>query len=320
MKKVFSDSHHQALTTSLKLLFSKRLGWEIRFPSGMAWWPDFWAIQPFEVTAKQYLERETEGELGISLEEFKNTKFDLIIASVPQHVDKFIKLRDLYQPQAKLCFQVGNAWSFDTSFPIKNILASAKIPKLNGFNVCEYHQEFSLETFHYAPSNNTRKVYSFINCLGSVDLYRLDFYLFLRLEELLSEYEFRSYGGQNRDGAIAPESAVAEKIREADWGWHMKSGADGYGFVIHQWMAVGRPVIVNYDEYKNKLAGPLLIPDETCIAVSKNDSMETVMEKIRNITPEKHAWMCQRANEQFNNIVNFDQEEIAIRSFLSRLI
>ena len=32
-------------------------------------------------------------------------------------------------------------------------------------------------------------------------------------------------------------------------------------------MAVGRPLIVNYEEYKNKLAGQKLIPDQTCISI-----------------------------------------------------
>lgn len=313
--KIFADRHHAGLTNSLLLLFQDRLGYQVFFQKGMEWHPEFWDLQPFEVTARQYLERELEGLPGITLEDFKKTQFDLLLCSVPQHVPMWLKLQQLYQPQAKLCFQVGNMWSFDSSFPIKNILASAKIPKLNGFNQVEYHQNFDTTIFHSVPAGQTGQISAFINCLGIVDLYRPDWDLFLRLESLLPEYQFKSFGGQCRDGAVAPESEVAKKMQEADFIFHCKTAGDGFGHTIHQAAASGRPIITRYSDYAGKLAEPLIIPGLTAITIDGN-SPENIAANIRN-------WQIdtgEMIRDNFEAVVNFNQEEIAIRNFLDQLL
>lgn len=325
------------------MLFEDRLGHELYFPIGMEWYPDFWDIQPFKETAQQFLQpnsqpypptpstskvlAEAEGIFsiesfegtpptkGLEFERFKKEKFDIIIASVPQHVDKFIKLRDLYQPQAKLIFQVGNAWAFDMSFPIKNILAAAKIPDLPGFNTCEYHEEFDTKVFHYEPAENTRKVYSFVNCLNSVDLYSRDWALFLRLEELLPEWEFKSFGGLCRDGAIGNIQEVANKMREATFIFHCKTQGDGMGLSIHQAAAVGRPLVTRASDYKGKLAEPLIVDAMTALGVDGRTPEEIA--EIIKIDAVKTMGL--NIHRKFKEIVNFDDEEQQIRAFLEKL-
>lgn len=315
--RILSDTHHQGLTESLKLLFSKRLGWELRFPAGMEWYPDFWNVYPHESTAIQYLERETEGAMGISLEEFKNTKFDVLLCSIPQHVPIWLKLKDLFQPEVKLIFQVGNVWAFDNSFPIKNILASAIIPDLPGFNTCTYHEEFDLNIFHYESPRSEKKIYNFVNCLGAVDLYKEDWELFLELERLIPDWEFRSYGGQNRDGWCNGPQEVAEKMREATFIFNVKKNGDGFGFTIHEAAAVGRPIITRASDYKGKLAEPLIHP-ATGILI---DGLEP--EEIAN-TIEYNYYERQNFSSEiykaFKENVDFDKEEIKIRRFLDNLL
>lgn len=317
--RILADRHHSGLTDSLVLLFQRRLGWEIFFQKSMDWYPEFWDLQPFRETAIQYLERELEGLPGITLEEFKNTKFDVLLCSVPQHVNMWIKLRDLYQPEAKLIMQVGNAWTFDNSFPIKNIMASAKIEQPEGFNVQEYHQEIPLNVFYYQEVRNTKKIYSFTNCLNTVDLYKDDWRLFLELEKLMPTWEFKSFGGQCRDSALAPTSVVADKIREATWIFNSKKFADGFGHVIHSAMAIGRPLIVNYSDYKDKLAGTKLTPGANCINVDDKSALQISEEIIRCSEPTLLTGMGLNIYNKFKEQVNYDQEELQIRGFLSNL-
>lgn len=319
--KILADRHHQGLTESLILLFQKRLGWEIYFQKGMEWYPEFWDLQPFKDTATQYLERELEGLPGITLEEFNNTTFDVLLCSVPQHVGMWLKLKELYQPQAKLIFQVGNMWTFDNNFPIKNILASAKVYPYIGFNVCEYHQEFDLEIFHFEPVKKEKKIYSFINCLNTVDLYKRDWELFLELEKLMPDWEFKSFGGQCRDGAIWDRKELADKMREATFIYQVKNQGDGYGHNIFSSAAVGRPLIVRASDYANKLA-ECLIDGTTSITID-HFTPPTVANVIRTswdtdtFTPEIRG---KNIYDKFKANVNFDVEAIKIDEFLTNLI
>lgn len=341
--KIFSDKHQQGLTNSLRILFEDRLGGEIYFPIGMDWYPEFWDVQPFKETAQQFLTPNsqpyphtpsvsktldsaegihlvesfdgTPPTKGLEFERFKKEKFDLIIASIPQHVHKFLRLRDLYQPQAKLIFQIGNAWEFDSSFPIRNLLASAKIPLLPGFNQVEYHEEFPLDVFRYEPVKNNRKVYSFINCLNSVDLYRPDWELFLQLEKLLPDWEFKSFGGLCRDGSLGNIQDVADKMREATFIFHCKTQGDGMGLSIHQAAAVGRPLITRASDYRGKLAEPLIVDAGTAVTVD-GQSPEKIAEIIKVDAVET---MGLNIHRKFKEVVDFDAEEQKIREFLDRL-
>lgn len=317
--KILADRHHQGLTESLILLFGKRLGWEIFFQAGLEWYKEgFWNIYPHPSTAEQYLERELEGLPGITLEDFKNTKFDVLLCSIPEHVNIFLKLRDLYQPQAKLIFHVGNMWALDHYFPIKNILASAKMGILQAvvdFNILEYHQEFDLDIFHYKKVDNQKKVYSFINCLNTEELYKGDWELFLELEKLMPDWEFRSFGGQCRDGAIWDRKELADKMREATFIYQVKKNGDGYGHNVFAAAAIGRPLITRISDYKGKLAETLMRSRMTITIDYK-----TPPEIAEFISLAQAEIMGENIYTRFKEVVNFDEEEVLIRGFLDKLI
>src|SRR4029079_9108237 len=72
---------------------------------------------------------------------------------------------------------------------------------------------------------------------------------------------FGAYGSVPEDeyacGNIDHGAAVGAAMRNSHVAWHTKQGSDGFGHVIHDWFAVGRPVVGHEWYYKNQLAGPL---------------------------------------------------------------
>ena len=323
--RILSDRHHMGLTESLRLLFEKRLGHELYFQKGLEWYPDFWNVYPHIDTAKQYLERELEGVRGITLEELKNTQFDILIASIPQHIEPFKKLISLYQPQAKLIYQIGNMWDIDPN-SVKNVMASANVDIPANINGIIYHQEFDLDIFHYEPPKEGKKIYSFINCLNTVDIYKKDWELFLELERLMPDWEFKSFGGQTRNGAITNQEELANKMREATLIFHSKNKGDGFGHVIHNAAAIGRPLITRFSDYEGKLAGSLLQGIGPTSIFVDNKTPEQITKDINRIYEFTNGDgygindMSNNIYQSFKQNVNFDQEEIAIRRFVENLI
>ena len=345
---VLADKHHQSLSHSLKMLFEDRLGHELYFPIGMSWFTEgYWALNNLEDTAKQYLEigntpkdgtmKLSDGKLvgdvyqiqdyhhysiqkGITLDTFKKLKFDILIASVPAHIKPFKELIARYQPQAKLIFQMGNHFSevddLLRSGEIKNLMASTIPFPTYGANAVFYHQEFDLNVFKPSGKPVEKMITSFINVLnenGGMQNY-------YSLKSIMPEYQFFSYGGQCDDGSVVGIDNMARIMGESAFGFMCKSGGDGFGHNLHNFFAVGTPVIINYSEYKDKLGGLLTIPDETCIIAEISDDMNTVAEKIRSISPSKYEWMRQRTFARFQEVVNFSKEQKDIEKFLERLI
>jgi hypothetical protein len=344
--KVFTDFHHEGLLHSLILLFEKRLGFELYRPVGMEWYQEgYWHVFPHIDTAKQYLEVAsipTDGSIplnepsgnedgifliedkrtgyfhrGMTFDRFKQEKFDIIIASLPQHIEPFKKLISLYQPQAKLIFQIGNAWNIPENADIKNVLASANIPNHPNIpNFVTYHQEFDLDTFSFStPDIMSKKIYSFINCLNTVEIYKRDWELFLELERLLPGWEFKSYGGQCRDGSLKTNEELAEKMQEAAFIFQVKSQGDGYGHIIHNAAAIGRALITRASDYQGKLAQPL-IDESTSILVDSLTPEQIAHEiKIQGYPGVRGVHI----NQKFKKVVNFGNEEQEIRRFLQNL-
>lgn len=344
---ILSDFHHAGLYNSLLMLFEGRLGGEVYRPIGMEWYEQgFWNVYPHIDTAKQYLSLDQlympvdgapplnqivkdedgvyhchdidshETNKAISLDKFKEMQFDILIASIPQHIEPFQRLIQLYQPQAKLIFQIGNAWNVPQGIGVKNVMASAIVPNVpQGVNFVSYHQEFDTKVFSPSPIPTTKKIYSFVNCLGIADLFKPDWELFLELERLMPDWEFKSFGGQCRDGAIRGDEAIANKMREATFIFHCKTGGDGYGHVIHTAAAVGRPLITRAADYQGKLAEPL-IGDAITSLIVDGRSPSDIAEIIRIDAVETMGFNISR---KFKQVVDFNKEEQEIRTFLDRL-
>ncbi len=335
---ILADYHHQGLWHSLESLFEKRLGGQLYRPVGMEWFPQYWRIAaPYgddPRTATQYLSLKGnmplgdyyfyDGGKGLTFEQFKALEIDLLIASIPEHLPVYTQLIKEYQPKAKLIFQIGNEFP-DIDFSLaKNILSSTQpFPVPAGINAVFYHQEFELYIYHPSDQKPDRFVRSFVHCLsqgdGQGNLFRSDWKDFVDLEDQLPEYKFEAYGAACRDGCIHEQEKIAEMMRESKYGFNLKTGGDGFGHTIHAWFAVGRPVIVRRHQYENKLAGQLMVDGATCIDLDKGNPEENV-KRLRSISPEQYAKLCQNAYDRFKQIVDFDKEEIEIRKFIERLV
>lgn len=329
--KVFTDFHHQSLFNSLIMLFEGRLGYEIYRPIGMEWFEkNYWRINGLRATAEQFLQFGAVPNDGtpplnesprrtITFEEFKDTPFDILVASIPQHVDPFKELILKFQPQAKLIYQIGNQWQVNPK-EVKNVMASAKVLIPQTVNGVIYHQEFDTNIFRHEPPQMQKKIYSFVNCLNTADLFKPDWELFCQLEALMPDWEFKSFGGQCRDGWCNGDEELANKMREAAFIFHCKTGGDGYGHVIHNAASVGRPLITRQQDYFDKLAQPL-IEQASNIRVD-NKTAAQIAEEIDNLYNDVNLYkkVCETVNTAFKRNVNFDREEQQIRKFLDNLV
>lgn len=360
MYNVFTDFHHASLLQSFILLFEKRLGGKVYRPIGTEWFENgFWKIYDHPATVAQFLGiggatpdgtpplNEVDsvgariGENGkrisiynchdidsdgvnkaITYEGFMNMKFDIVIASIPAHVEPFARLCELHPNKPKLIYQIGNQWNFDGSLPVKNIMSSATVNGVtSGLNVIQYHQEFDLDIFwpdtrvYHGPN-----IYSFVNCFNVEQMFAYDWTLFQEVERLMPNWTFRSYGGQCRDGAAHGAQQLADKMRESLFIWHTKKHGDGYGHVLFNSAAVGRPIITKKSDYAGKLGEDLMIDGKTCINID-GLSPGDIVEKIKHYSdPRLYEYMRAMVVENFREHVNFDREEQELRQFLNNLL
>jgi len=323
--KILADLHHHDLYHSLQILFEKRMGWEIYRPIGIEWYKeDFWAVHPHVDTAKQYLcnvptkdglviipwpaHLDRIDHRGITLPVFKDTRFDIILSSMPQHFERFQKLRDKYQPHAKHIFQAGNNWG---KIPAENLLTSAKgcFSSQNGANIIYYHQEFSLDAYLPVQCKDVRSIMNLQHYSSSIgDLEQL--------EKELPGWEVFYHGAGCRDKPLSSREK-RKKIREIGFIWHVKKEDEGYGYNIHQSFACGTPMVVGYKYQQNFTAGDLYQPGVTIIDFLTLGIKGTAR-MLENAANDYQTWSDAVYNS-FTRVVNFDQEEIRIREFLSNL-
>lgn len=348
---VFTDMHHAGLLNSLIMLFEGRLGGSLYRPIGTKWHKQgYWQIFPHPATVQQYLTlaqgyKPVNGSpplneianiedgvyycqdiisgyynKAITFEKFCEMPIDIVIASVPQHIRPFSDLIKRYKPRAKLIYQIGNNWSIEAGLA-PNIMASAVI---NGIplhiNHIQYHQEFSTDIFRYKPPVNTKNIFSFINCFNTERYFAQDWALFLKLEQMMPDWNFKSFGGQCRDGTAKGDKGVAEKMHEARFVAQLKKNGDGYGIIVHNTGAIGRPMIVKKQYYAGKLGEQLMIDGETCIAIDDLSPSQIVDKILYYNDDDRYAEMNRRIYKNFRNICDFGREESELRRFIENLI
>ena len=135
----------------------------------------------------------------------------------------------------------------------------------------------------------------------------------------MPEFRFLSYGIGCDNGIITGTQNIANIMNQSYFGLMLKTGGDGFGHIIYDWYACGKPVIVNGNDYADKLANELLIDGETCIDADKH-SLSEIVEMVRKMTPLKYEWMCQQAQQIFKDKVNYSEELEKIKLFLDRLV
>ena len=347
---VFADWHHGSLYYSLHLLFEKRLGWNLFRPIGYDWFKrGFWRYSRKPSVVKQYLETPDRDEQvvymwtqwsgekprledgvylismlegsdtyvhkAITFEKFLQLDFDFVIASVYQHEKPFHELIQKHKKDAVLIRQMGNPNEVYDINICRNILNSTTAQVPQNINHVNYHQEFSLHDFRYETPTNHKTIKNFVNALPTT----IDAPLWSEYEEAMPEFMWRMHGLIGRNGFL-PEQDKAKAMCEASFIWHLKSQGDGYGFVVHQAVACGRPLIVKKHYYAGQFADPLLEDSVTCIDLDLGNKQENV-EKIRFFSkPENHLELCENAYRRFKENVDFDKEFLEIKKFLDRSV
>ena len=115
--------------------------------------------------------------------------------------------------------------------------------------------------------------------------------------------------------------AVLNAMRASDVAWHTKQWSDGFGHVIHDWFAVGRPVVGHEWYYKNQLAGPLWQEGVTSFDLTDKspDEVAGIIDRLYN-DPDLRLRMGENAAKRFREVVDFDKEEQAIRRMFEAVL
>lgn len=260
---------------------------------------------------------------AITFDGFMSIDIDIVIASIPDHVEPFKKLCAMHPNKPKLIFQIGNAWTSEAA-SAPNIMASALIDGIpEGINFISYHQEFDTKLFcptTIHDENPPKNIYSFVNCFSASDYFKMDWDVFTAIESRMPDWNFKSHGGQCRDGAVGPAPVLAQTMQDARFIWHVKQGGDGYGHVIHNAFAVGKPPIVKKQYYQGKMAEKLMIDGVTCITIDGLDNDQIIDKILYYNDPVRYAQMAVSAFTTFTRLVDFDEEQKKIELFLEKLL
>lgn len=335
--KVLVDRHHHALFYSLQLLFEDRLGGTVYTPIGQDWWEQgFWRFGEGygdDRLARQFLNMDNPGEwtlsmfgdlyrgkdnhhpereiYGVTLEQARQIRWDYVVATVQDNQAGFKRFAD--ETGAQYVLQAGNTnqhidWSLD---PL--VIATNEMP-IRGKGV-RVHQEIDRQTFRYRPpSPALNSIRSFVNCFDSTPCSQR----FAEARDLLPEFTFGNHGIDGPDGNMETVATIADHMASSAFGWHDKIQGDGFGHVIHDWAAVGRPLIGHGSHYRGLMAEPFWQDLVTCIDLDRH-TVEEAAVLVREIVadPAKHEAMCKAIRAEFDKI-DWDAEAEQIRSLLTR--
>lgn len=338
--KILTDFHHSSLFSSYLYTLESRLGHECYRQIGRDWFDKgFWKINRQEDTIAQYLgtygyqpndgtpslnntlwvqdgiyysRDPNTGQIhkAITFDKFMEMDFDVVIASIPDHIEPFKKLAQM--KNAKFLFQVGNEFPFDYD-SVPNLMASIMPRSLKTHHIF-YHQEFDTSLFNYEKPKKSKEIHNYMNVLHN---YPESYEFFLELEKCMPEYTFKMFGSQNRDGVITGVDNLSKSMKKARWVYHYKPGGDGYGHVCFNTLAVGRPMIVNKRHYEGKLFGTMI--DDKSSVIMDGLTPDQLADIIRN-KEELNEELGKESFRRFKENVDFEKEAKDIQNFLENLV
>ena len=355
MTRLLIDYHHSDLFESYQLTFGDRFGWEVVAPFGMEWFDEgIWQFERkwhFDAVARQYLvgiwgdaQPDANGIVevpdkthpgrtlrGITLAAAQDARWDYVISSLP---DNDVGLHGLARlTGANFGIQLGNVGQQSAWNLADFALCSTTLPFTPIVPHVIYRQEFSLSDFRFTlpprgegPNAISRDftVASFVQCLPENPLAYRQFLDYARTDESFGWGVFGAYGSHPEDelarGNLDSTPRVAMAMRGTDVIWHTKEWSDGYGHVIHNAFAVGRPVFGIEPYYADKLAGPLWVDGETSIDISRRDKAEVlgILRRLRD-DEDEHVRMCEAAARRFREVVDFDEDARNVRALMERV-
>lgn len=344
--RVLADYHHHDLWESLELL-AERLGWTLLRPIGMDWFDEgYWNHERKwhgDAIARQYLEpwgSDLDGQRYdvshgrwqtlVTLEQARALAPDVVISTLAHNHEGMARFAS--EVGATFGLQIGNV-RFSHIDMAEDRWDLAAFGLVSGFLPVEppkphvvYHQEFSLDDFAPAPPprGDRLRVASFVQCYPESPTYPA----WCETAPAVPEFDWRVYGAYG--GAPIDEWAagnldrcadVAAAMRASDVAWHAKAWSDGYGHVLHNWHAVGRPMLGIWDYYRDQMGGALLVEGETFwdIGHRTRDEVVTLLRRFAQ-DGDFHRRACEASAARFREVVNFDEEEQAIRSLFAQVL
>jgi hypothetical protein len=321
LANVLIDKHHADLFHAMQILFEDRLGHTVYTPIGPEWWTEgYWQFgkgygddrlaQQFLVSPQGAVDPHHPGRLirYITLGLARQMDWAYVVATVQDNQHGFHRFAR--ERGARYVLQVGNTnqavdWGLD---PLA--IVSSEVP-IQGKGVI-IHQPMD-PVFAYRKPVKSRTIRSFVNCFNSTPC--ID--PFVKVGQFLLDFTFYTHGIDGSDGDVQPVSVIADYMAQSLFGWHDKVQGDGFGHVIHDWAAVGRPLIGHASHYQGLMAQPFWQDLETCIDLDKH-SLPEVAELIREIAakPARHKAMCLNIRAEFDRI-DWDAEAEAVRELLS---
>jgi hypothetical protein len=317
---VLVDKHHADLFHSLQILFEDKLGHLVFTPIGHDWWGEgYWRFgQGYgdDRLARQFLEAEPIADHHhpdrpiryVTLEQARGMDWAFVVATVQDNQRGFKRLAD--EIGARYVLQVGNTnqyvdWSLD---PLA--IVSSEVP-IQGRGVV-VHQPMP-KVFKYRKPKPTRTIRSFVNCFNSTPCIAP----FVSIGYQLPEFTFHTHGIDGSDGNVETVREIADLMAGSLFGWHDKVQGDGFGHVIHDWAAVGRPIIGHASHYRGLMGERFWRDGETAIDLDKH-SIPEVAETVREIAadPKRHRAMCEAIRAEFDRI-DWDGETEAVRGLLA---
>lgn len=294
MPNILTDRHHADLLYALQRDFEDDQGYSLFIPMGHEWWDEFYwrfgAVFGDDRLAQQFLTpqgREVEPGLwltfdehhperpiyGISLERAKGVEWDSVLATVDDNQRGFHKFAT--EQGARYLYHIGNARQY-----IDERLAPLLL---------DGPQKFDHETtFRYRAPVRRNRIVSFVNLLPRIpEMWEG----FCGLQERLGGFTFASFGHDCPDGLLKPVAAIAEEMSRAGFAYHDKVTGDGFGHILANWAAVGRPLIGHASYYAGQWGSVLWRDMETCIDLDRH-SLDDVAVLVREMTPEDHERMC----------------------------
>lgn len=341
---VFCDLHHSDLFYSLQLLFEKRLGWNLYRPIGESWFTNgYWKLaEPYgnnPSTIKQFLSTEiatwdpyvnlngnyvlNDGiyfiydpirkshQKAITYETFMDMDIDFVISTYQPHDEPYQRLANAHKSHPKFIVQMGNIYQTTNA---RNVMCSTmpySVP--SDKNVVFYHQEFPLDVFSYKDPPQNKRITSFVMLLPDGGKYYSQ-------KAEMPDYTFKAFGMGAPDGVISGLDKIATEMQESMFGWHIKPQGDGFGHILHNWAACGRPIITCFSDYANKLGGKLLVDGKTAINIDGLQPKD-IADRIRKLSePDIHLKMCVDMYNRFQQVCDFDKEFEQIKTFLSNTV
>lgn len=356
MTTILVDYHHHDLWESLELLCA-RLGWTLYRPIGMDWFDaGYWNFERAwhgDAVARQYLEPwgsdtlvYSDGPTNhwtrydashdrvqrmLSVEQARDLKPDIVMASVAHNHEGLYRFAS--EVGATFGIHLGNVrfshidMQEDRWDLAKFGIVTTLLPEPVNVPHVVVHQEFDLQDFRHEPplADGIFTVSSFVNCFAENTR---GYAQFRDTANLRPEYDWRvygSYGSVAEDefaaGNIGECAKVGDAMREADVAWHTKQWSDGFGHVVHDWFAVGRPVIGYEWYYRTQLAGPLWQEGVTSFDLTDKSPADAVaiLDRLYH-DPDLRLRMGENAARRFREVVDFDEEEQAIRRMFAQVL